>query len=223
MNPKQLAGEKSTEFIQSGMKIGLGTGSTAYFMVKKVGEMVRGGLDILATATSKATEELAKEEGIPLLGLGEIGALDLTIDGADEFTDDLQLIKGGGGALYREKVVASISKELIIITDPRKYVQKLGAFTLPVEVVPFGSEITQRRIEGMGGKVIIRQTEGEIFKTDNGNLIFDCDFGLIDDPKVLDKQLKLLLGVVETGLFIDMATKVIMAQPDGTLKTWEKS
>lgn len=223
MNPKQLAGEKSTEFIQSGMKIGLGTGSTAYFMVKKVGEMVRGGLDILATATSKATEELAKEEGIPLLGLDEIGALDITIDGADEFTDDLQLIKGGGGALYREKVVASISKELIIITDPRKYVQKLGAFTLPVEVVPFGSEITQRRIEGMGGKVIIRETEGEIFKTDNGNLIFDCDFGLIDDPKALDKQLKLLLGVVETGLFIDMATKVIMAQPDGTLQTWEKS
>ena len=223
MNPKQLAGEKSTEFIRSGMKIGLGTGSTAYFMVKKVGEMIRGGLDITATATSKATEELAQAEGIPLVGLAELDFLDLTIDGADEFTDDLQLIKGGGGALYREKVVASISKELIIITDPRKYVQKLGAFTLPVEVVPFGSEISQRRIEAMGGKVKIRKTEGEIFKTDNGNLIFDCDFGLIEDPKELDKQLKLLVGVVETGLFIDMATKVIMAQSDGTLKTWEKS
>lgn len=222
MNPKQIAGEKSTEWIEDGMLIGLGTGSTAYFMVKKVGELVRNGLKIEATATSFATEQLAKEEGIPLRALKDIRQLDLTIDGADEFTDDLDLIKGGGGALYREKVVASISKELIIITDPRKHVQKLGAFTIPVEVVPFGHEITRRRIEALGGKVILREEDGKEYLTDNKNLIFDCDFGLIDEAGKLDQQLKSLIGVVETGLFIGMAKRVIMAHPDGKIQLWEK-
>ena len=222
MSPKQIAGEKSTEWIEDGMLIGLGTGSTAYFMVKKVGELVRNGLKIEATATSYETEQLAKEEGIPLRELKDINQLDLTIDGADEFTDNLDLIKGGGGALYREKVVASISRELIIITDPRKHVQKLGAFTVPIEVVPFGHEITRKRIEALGAKVNLRQGKGQVYKTDNQNLIFDCDFGLIDEAGKLDQQLKSLIGVVETGLFIGMAKRVIMAHPDGKIQLWEK-
>ncbi|MEM6801371.1 MAG: ribose-5-phosphate isomerase RpiA [Bacteroidota bacterium] len=222
MNPKQIAGEKSTEWIEDGMLIGLGTGSTAYFMVKKVGELVRNGLKIEATATSYATEQLAKEEGIPLRELKDINVLDVTIDGADEFTEGLDLIKGGGGALYREKVIASISRELIIITDPRKYVQKLGAFTIPVEIVPFGHELCKKRIESLGAKVKIREAAGQVYKTDNNNLIFDCDFGLIEEPGKLDQQLKSLIGVVETGLFIGMAKRVIMAHPDGKIQLWEK-
>lgn len=223
MNPKQVAGEKSVEWVKSGMKVGLGTGSTAFFMVKKLGELVRNGLDIQGIATSDATEKLAKEEGIPLLTLAEIDRLDVTIDGADEFTDDLALIKGGGGALYREKMIASISQELIIITDASKHVQDLGAFPLPVEVVPFGREITQKRIEALGGTTQLRSSSTGPYVTDNGNNIFDCNFGAIKSPEKLDMQLKKLLGVVETGLFVGMATRIILAHSSGKIQMWEKS
>lgn len=223
MNPKKIAGEKSVEYVKSGMRIGLGTGSTAFFMVKKLGEMVRNGLEITGIATSQATENLAREEGIPLLSIAEVGQLDVTIDGADEFTDRLNLIKGGGGALYREKVIASISKEVIIITDSSKHVQYLGAFPLPVEVLPFGKEITQKRIEALGGKASLRSAETGPYFTDNGNHIFDCSFGEIKQPEKLDRQLKSLLGVVETGLFVGMATRIILAHASGEIQMWEKS
>ena len=222
MTAKKIAGEKATEWVKSGMKVGLGTGSTAYYATKKLGELVRKGLDIQAVATSLDTERLAQEEGIPLIQLKELTHLDLTIDGADEFTPRLELIKGGGGALYREKIIASITKTFIVVTDDSKYCEYLGAFPLPVEVVPFGSEITKKRIEALGIKPVLREKDGQIYLTDNGNFIFDCQCGTIQSPQLLQAQLKALLGVVETGLFINMASKVIMANKEGQIKIWKK-
>ena len=222
MTAKQIAGEKATEWVKSGMKVGLGTGSTAYYATKKLGELVRNGLEIQAVATSLDTELLAKEEGIPLMNLAEVDQLDITIDGADEFTPRLELIKGGGGALYREKVIASISKTFLIVADDSKYCEYLGAFPLPVEVVPFGFEITYKRLKAMGIHPNLRKKDDEYYLTDNGNYIFDCQLGTIQSPKPLHEQLKSQLGVVETGLFTDMATAVIMANSQGQIKIWKK-
>ena len=214
---KQLVGKEAVKYIQDGMKVGLGSGSTVYYMVKALGERVKAeGLDIEAISTSNVTDEWAQEFGIPLTNFSRVQELDIAIDGADEVDDNLRLIKGGGGALFREKVVAAAAKEFIVIVDESKIVPTLGKFPLPVEIVPFGWEVTAAKIEGLGGAPTLRERDGEIFVTDNGNYILDCAFDEIPDPIATHQQLITLVGVVETGLFVDMTTKVLVADNGST-------
>lgn len=221
MKAKQIAGEKAAEYVKDGMIVGLGTGSTAYWAVKKVGEMVADGLNIRAVPTSEETRSLAEELNIPLVSLADVNYIDLTIDGADEVDSDLNLIKGGGGALVREKIVAYHSKKLIIIVDDSKLVDKLGAFPLPVEVVHFGADKTLINLEKFDCQPKLRKKEGELFNTDNYNYIIDCNFEVIENPKDLNNKLNELPGVVETGLFVDMTDKVIVGNNQGELKILE--
>lgn len=222
MKAKKLTGEKATEYIEDGMIIGLGTGSTAYYAIKKVGELVRNGLKVKAVPTSKETAELAAEEGIELVELADVESLDLTIDGADEVDPDFNLIKGGGGALLREKIVASATDKLIIVVDESKMVENLGAFPLPVEVTPFSWQYTQRMIEKFSCSSEIRKKDGEIFVTDNANYILDCDFGKIEDPVKIAVELNKLPGVVENGIFAEMAEIVVVGYNDGHVEVLEK-
>ena len=216
MNLKQLAGEYAADFVQDNMKIGLGTGSTVYWMIQKLGKRVQKGLSIQAVPTSKETEILAQQLNIPLISLNDIQTLDLTIDGADEIDSNLQLIKGGGGALFREKIVASSSKELIIIADESKIVTHLGAFPLPVEITPFSWKQTENKIQSLGCQTTLRLKNNETFITDNNNIIIDCVFpNHISNPANLHDQLKMITGVVETGLFINMTSKVIIGTENG--------
>ena len=201
MKAKKLTGEKATEYIEDGMIIGLGTGSTAYYAIKKVGELVRNGLKIKAVPTSKETAELAAEEGIELVELADVEALDLTIDGADEVDKNFNLIKGGGGALLREKIVASATEKLIIVVDESKLVEFLGAFPLPIEITPFSWQYTKRMVEKFSCSSEIRKEDGKIYQTDNGNYILDCNFAKIEDPIKLTVELNKLPGVVENGIF----------------------
>jgi ribose 5-phosphate isomerase A len=221
MKAKQIAGEKAAEYVKDGMVVGLGTGSTAYWVVKKVGEMVEEGLNIRAVSTSEETKKLAEESNIPLVSLADVKYIDLTIDGADEVDSNLNLIKGGGGALVREKIVAHNSKKLIIIVDESKIVEKLGAFPLPVEVVHFGADKTLINLEKFDCQPKLRKENGENFNTDNHNYIIDCNFEEIENPRKLNNELNELPGVVETGLFVDMADKVIMGTNQGELKIFE--
>lgn len=212
---KKLCGEKAAEFVQDGMAIGLGTGSTVYWTILKIGEMVADGLSIRAIPTSKQTEKIAVEHGIELCTFTDVDRLDLTIDGADELNPALDLIKGGGGALLREKLVAAASDRLIIVADESKYVEMLGVFPLPVEVIPFAWQTTARRIENLNIQPNLRRMAGEVFVTDNGNYILDCRCGPIANPAELHKTLKLLTGVVETGLFVAMAKTAVIAGESG--------
>lgn len=211
---KKAAGEKAAEFIQDGMIIGLGSGSTVYWLLKKMGELVEQGLNIKGIPSSVRTEGWAKDFNIPLTDFSEVQSLDIAIDGADEVDPHFNLIKGGGGSLLREKLVDAHAKQLIIIADESKLVQQLGQFPLPVEVVPFGWEVTAQKIAQLGAVPELRRREGEIFVSNNGNYILDCTFDVIPNPQELHKQLKLLLGVVETGLFIDMTDMVIIGGDD---------
>ena len=222
MKAKKLTGEKAAGYIEDGMIIGLGTGSTAYYAIKKVGEMVRNGLKIKAVPTSKETAELAAEEGIELVELADVEALDLTIDGADEVDPDFNLIKGGGGALLREKIVASATEKLIIVVDESKLVEHLGSFHLPVEITPFSWQYTQRMVEKFSCSSEIRKKDGEIFVTDNGNYILDCDFGKIEDPLKISVELNKLPGVVENGIFAEMAEIVVVGYNDGHIEVLDK-
>ncbi len=222
MKAKRLTGEKAAEYVKDGMKIGLGTGSTAYYAVKKVGEMVRNGLKVKAVPTSKETAELAEKEGIELIELADVDKLDLTIDGADEVDQDFNLTKGGGGALLREKIVASASDKLIIIVDESKLVEKLGAFHLPVEITPFSWQYTQRMVDKFDCRSTLRKKDGEIYVTDNGNYILDCDFGVIENPIKLTEELNKLPGVVENGIFAEMADIVVVGYESGEVKVLEK-
>ncbi len=213
---KQRAGEHAASFVQDGMTIGLGTGSTVAWTIRKLGEMVQQGLQIRGIPTSNRTEDLARQVGIPLTSFAEVEELDVTIDGADEVGPNLALIKGGGGALLREKMVASASRRLIIVVDSSKRVPVLGKFPLPEEIVPFGWEVTARRIACLGGRPQRRMyPDGGPYVTDNGNYILDCAFGEIRDPAGLERSLKLLPGVVETGLFVGLADTVVVGLPDG--------
>jgi ribose 5-phosphate isomerase A len=215
MNTKQMAGEKATEFVESGMSVGLGTGSTVYWTITRIGQMVKEGLKIRGLPTSKRTEELAIKLGIPLITFAEVeDELDLTIDGADEISPSLDLIKGGGGALLREKLVAAASRRLIIVADSSKRVSALGTFPMPVEIVPFAWEVTTRRIAALNCAATLRLSDYKPYVTDNGNYIVDCACGVIDDPYSLDRELKLLPGVVETGLFVGMADVAVVAGED---------
>jgi ribose 5-phosphate isomerase A len=219
---KLKAAEAALAHVQSGMRLGLGTGSTSAKFVDLLGAKVKGGLDVLCVATSEATAAQAKGLGIPLTTLDDITELDLTVDGADEISEDVCLIKGGGGALLREKIVADASKKFVVIADRSKLVETLGAFPLPLEVVPFGLRTTIERVKHMAeaaeceGRVVQRKrADGKPFVTDGGNFILDCHFGAIDDPETLDMLLKIVPGVVENGMFLGMADLAIIAGPDG--------
>ncbi|WP_308635685.1 ribose-5-phosphate isomerase RpiA [Paenibacillus silvisoli] len=219
MEAKKAAAEKAVEYIRDGMVVGLGTGSTAYWAIQKLGTLVNNGLRITAVATSIQSEQLAKELGIPVRSIAEVDEIDVTIDGADEVDPEWNLIKGGGGALLREKIVASSSKELIIIVDESKQAQPLGSFPLPVEVVKFGCEHTQRKLSKLGCVPQLRMSDNQQpYMTDNGNYILDCHFGKIDAAKDLHIAINLIPGVVENGLFIDLATKVIVGYRDGSVR-----
>jgi ribose 5-phosphate isomerase A len=213
---KRAAAERGVQYVENGMAIGLGTGSTSAYAIALLGERVRAGLDIRAVPTSSQTERLAIREGIRLIGVADAPELDLTIDGADEIDPNLHLIKGGGGALLREKVVASASRRLIIIADSTKPVPVLGAFPLPLVVIPFAAGLVARRITEMGAAVAIRLDDREKrFVTEDGGYILDCRFGKIPDPASLARELERMPGVVEHGLFVDMAGVVLVASGGG--------
>lgn len=218
INVKQLAAEKAVEFVKDGMKIGLGTGSTAYWAINRLGERVSEGLKITAVATSRASEEQARELGIPIVAFGDIDSLDLTIDGADELDSNLQLIKGGGGALLREKIVASNSTRMIVIADESKVVNTLGKFPLPVEIVPFAWEWTVAELAKLGCNPELRRSGEELYKTDNGNYIADCRFEAIESAPKLALAIQSIPGVVEHGLFIEIAAMAIVGKKMEALK-----
>ena len=219
---KKKAGERAADFIEDGMTIGLGSGSTVYWTIKRIGELVKEGLNVTGIPSSRRTEGWANEFGVPLTTFSKVNQLDLAIDGADEVDRDLNLIKGGGGSLVREKIVNAASKHLVIIVDESKIVDTLGMFHLPVEVVPFGWEVTAQRLTQLGAKTVLRQKDNQVFVSDNHNYILDCDFGLIKEPSALHDQIKAIVGVVETGLFIGMTNTVIVGTTD-TVKIVEKT
>lgn len=214
---KFSAAREAVKCVEENQIIGLGTGSTAKYAVEEIGKLVANGLKIKTVATSNQTAELAAKFNIPLVDLNEVEAIDLTIDGADEFDVELNLIKGGGGALFREKMVARISKNVIIIADSTKKVEKLGAFKVPVEVVSPALDFVRKQIEKLGGKTKIREIDGKVFITDFGNKILDSDFGLIENPDELSAKLNAIEGVVCHGLFIGLAKTIIMGKGDETI------
>ncbi|WP_163849290.1 ribose-5-phosphate isomerase RpiA [Pseudooceanicola aestuarii] len=223
---KFVAAKQSVEYVEDGMRVGLGTGSTAAWMVRCLGERVRDeGLKIRGVPTSSRTAALAREVGIEVISLDEAKWLDLTIDGADEFDADLSLIKGGGGALLQEKIVATASDRMVVITDAAKRVEHLGNFPLPVEVVPFGWRTTQALIEEtliqmdvLGRDSTLRMNGDVAFVTDEGNHILDLHLGRIGNPRQLAMVLNQMPGVVENGLFIDICDTVIIGHGDGRIE-----
>ena len=219
---KAAAARRALDFVHDGMKLGLGTGSTAEAFLELLAEKIRSGLKITGAATSRRTEEKARALGIPLGELDAMAPLDLTIDGADEADRELNLIKGGGGALLREKIVAASSKRMIVIADSSKLVDRLGRFPLPVEVTPFGHSTTARRIAESavrlgypGLRPSLRTIADTPFATDSGNLIYDCAFGSVTDAPALAASLSGIPGVVEHGLFIGLASTLVIAARDG--------
>ncbi|HEX4078315.1 MAG TPA: ribose-5-phosphate isomerase RpiA [Rhizomicrobium sp.] len=219
---KRAAAAGALEFVESGMKLGLGTGTTAEIFLELLADRVRSGLTVMGAATSERTEAKARALGIPCGALDALAPLDLDIDGADEADRGFNLIKGGGGALLREKIVAASSKRMIVIMDDSKLVDCLGRFPLPVEVTPFGHETTAARIREAAARggyrdipVGLRERDGKAFVTDSGNLIYDCAFGAIQDAPVLASLLGAVPGVVEHGLFIGLASTLIVASEAG--------
>ena len=221
MNPKQVAAEKAVEFVEDGMIVGLGTGSTAFWATQKIAQRISEGLTIRAVASSASTEALAGQLGIQLVPFSGIDHIDITIDGADEVDDQLNLIKGGGGALLREKILAANSGRFYVVVDDSKRVHRLGRFPLPVEIVPFASNLTLRRLQELNCEPVVRMVKGSPFITDNGNLIADCSFKEILDPMELQQRINLIPGVVENGLFVGMATAVVVGYEDGAIQILE--
>ena len=219
---KRQAAARALEHVRDGMKLGLGTGSTARHFVDLLGEKVRAGMKVIGVPTSEATRAQAAQCGIALTTLDEVDRLDLSIDGADEVDGALDLIKGGGGALLREKIVAAASDRMIVIADETKWVDALGRYPLPVEVIPFGLGATRRAIErafaeaGVSGQMGVRNgKDGHVFVTDGGHWIIDAHLGRIADPPRLARLLNVIPGVVEHGLFIGLASTVILAGAQG--------
>lgn len=217
MNLKQMVGIEAATHVTSGMVVGLGTGSTAYYMVEEIGRRVKEeGLDIIGVTTSKATETQALALGIPLKSIDDVTHVDVTIDGADEISADFQGIKGGGAALLFEKIVASYSKKNIWIVDESKLVDKLGKFPLPVEVIPYGSTQLLNLFAAKGmSPTLRREANGDLLKTDSANYIIDLQLDRIDSPIELGPWLSNLAGVVEHGLFLDVVTTVIVGRENG--------
>lgn len=215
-NEKILAAKEAVKWLADGQVVGLGSGSSAYIAIREIGELVKQGLDIKGVPTSEKTRELAESLGIPLLKIEEVDAIDITIDGADEFTTDLHLIKGGGSFLLKEKVVASLSASEIIITDSSKKVDLLGKFMVPVEVIPYARNYVMAQLKQINGVGRVRLVDDKPLVTEQGNYLLDTDFGLIGDPASLARQLDGIVGVVEHGLFINVATRVIMGVGDAT-------
>ncbi|MBC6438234.1 MAG: ribose-5-phosphate isomerase RpiA [Rhodobacteraceae bacterium] len=223
---KFVAAKHAVGYIEDGMRVGLGSGSTAAWMVRCLGGMVReDGINVTGVATSTRTAKLARQLGIPIRTLDEVQWLDLTIDGADEYDADLNLIKGGGGALLREKIVATASDQMVMIADPAKHVDVLGGCPLPVEVIPFGWQTTQALIEEMlanqdvmGCSISLRLNVNKPFCTDEGNYILDLHLRRIGDPRQLSLELNQIPGVVEHGLFLDMCDVGVIGSADGTVK-----
>lgn len=215
---KKQAAEKAVQYIEDGMTIGLGTGSTVEFAIKKIGEMVKTGLHIEGVPTSLKTKRFAMELQIPLTELDDRTEIDITIDGADEVDSNLNLIKGGGGALTREKIIAYHSKKVIIIVDETKIVKGLGCdCALPVEVTRFAWAATKKTLEKLGCTAELRKIMDEAFITDNQNYIIDCEFGKIADPETLEKDINNIPGVLENGLFIDLVDEVIVGSKQGMM------
>jgi ribose 5-phosphate isomerase A len=219
---KRAAAASAVALVRPGMRVGLGTGSTARYFVELLGERVRAGLNIFAVPTSEATRVQAQRLGIELTTLDATAELDLTVDGADEIAPDLTLIKGGGGALLREKIVAAASARMVVIADESKCVDTLGRFPLPIEIAPFGATITRRAIEsvaaeaGCPGPAPLRTTQnGHAFVTDGGHWLLDAQLQHIADPPALAARLSAIPGVMEHGLFIGLARTAIIAGPSG--------
>lgn len=217
---KRMAAAKAVEYVTDGMKLGLGTGSTAEIFLELLAARVRGGLNVIGTATSERTAEKARSLGIPLAALDDLAPLDLTVDGADEADRKLNLIKGAGGALLREKIVAASSARMVVIADRSKLVPRLGRFPLSIEVLEFGQKMTAQRVVDalatLGYRdvaVTLRSRDGLTFVSDSGNLIYDCNLGAITSAPKLAAVLAAIPGVVEHGLFIGMATTLIVAHP----------
>lgn len=215
---KRAAAVRALDFVRPGMRLGLGTGSTASYFVELLGERVRAGLTVVAVPSSEATRAQAERALIPLTTLDDAPALDLTVDGADEIAPDLSLIKGGGGALLREKIVASVSAAMVVIADESKWVDALGRFPLPVEIVPFGATATRRAVEtvaaamGCPGPAVLRKAQnGHAFVTDGGHWLLDAHLQHIADPPALAAKLSAIPGVMEHGLFIGLARTAIVA------------
>ncbi len=218
---RRRAAEAALSAIEPGMKVGLGTGRTAAHFVHLLAERVKDGLDVIGVPTSQRTAEMAKAGGIRLATLDDEPELDLTVDGADEVDRSLRLIKGGGGALLHEKIVASASKQMIVIVDDKKMASVLGGFPLPIEVVPFGLAATIRAIRvaaddlGLSGPISLRILDSTPFRSDSGHFIVDASFGQIGDPAALADALARIPGVVEHGLFLELASAVIIAHAEG--------
>lgn len=216
------AAKEAISFVKDGMNLGLGTGSTVDEFLILLSKEIKNGLNICGVPTSKKTRDLSNKLSIPLTTLESVKTLDLTIDGADEIDNELSLIKGGGGALLREKIIAFNSDELLIIADESKLVDKLGDFKLPIEVSPYEHEVTSLRIInklnkiGYEGTIDLRKDDKNIFITDGGNYIYDLSVGLISDPNIIEQTLNLIPGVFENGLFIDLTKKVVIGRQEGT-------
>ena len=220
---KRAAAARALEFIRPGMKIGLGTGSTADLFLELLADQIRNGIEIIGTPTSERTAERARSLGIPMSDIDDLQRLDIVVDGADEADANLDLIKGGGGALLREKIVAASADLMIVIADDSKFKQRLGAFPLPVEVVRFGHLTTRARIIRVAAAcghvnlnpVLRTWSGGGTYQTDNGNFIYDCPFGEIRDAPALGSALSSVTGVVEHGLFCGLASALVLAGPGG--------
>ena len=223
MIAKQLAAEHAVQYITDGMTVGLGTGSTSAFAIKAIGQKIQQGLNVKAVASSIQSEQLAKDAGITVVPFSEINIIDIYIDGADEVDVDLNLIKGGGGALLREKILAFNSEQFVVIVDEYKLVKQLGKFPLPVEVTPFAPELTIRQLQKLGCAPTVRQQEGKSYITDNKNFIIDCDFQKIEHVEKLHQLINAIPGVVENGLFLNnMVNKVIVGYQNGEIKVIER-
>lgn len=218
LKAKDVAGFRALDYLKEGMTIGLGTGSTASHFIQHLIDWCKRGFEIRAVATSLASEEMARKGGIPIADINAVSHLDLTVDGADEVDPQKRLIKGAGGALVREKIVAAMSEKMVVIVDSTKSVQMLGSCPLPVEVIPFGLAATEAHIQKLGVSGKFRQTpDGHLYRSDNHNHIFDITFQTpLQNPEELHEKLLRIPGVVDTGFFFNLASTVIVGRPDGT-------
>jgi len=215
---KRRVAKEAIMEIDSGMTIGLGSGSTMKYVLEYLSSEIKNGLDITGIPTSIQTAQLAHKLGIPLTSFSKTTHIDIAIDGADEVDANFNLIKGGGGALIREKIIGDAANNFIIVIDKTKLVEQLGIFPLPIEVIPFGWEITSKRIQSLGASCRLRQINNKPYVTDNGNYILDCNFGFINNPLYLTKSINSIVGVIDSGLFVNMADKVFVSD-ENTVKT----